>query len=114
MKQVSVPRAARGVRLLAMLAAAAALVAAVAAFANPGEARAQSAGLDEYRFPAGTTVHGPGRASAGAEQPAGATDAVELPGGYPLTTPVLVLGILLGAGIAAGLAVTLRRRARAR
>ncbi len=111
MKQVFVPRAARGVRLLATLAVASSLVAGVAAAYGPAGARAQSAGLDEYRLPAGTPAGG-GK-GGGTTQSGGAGDAVELPGGYPLTTPVVVMGSLLVIGLATGLAITLRRRARA-
>ena len=113
MKPLFVPRAARGVRLLATLAVATSLAAGLQAAAAPIPARAQSAGLDEYRFPPGGSTQGSGTPNGGAEQSGAAGSAVELPGGYPLTTPVVVLTALLVAGIAAGAVLALRRRARA-
>lgn len=113
MKPLFVPRAARGVRLLATLAVATSLVAGFEAAAAPIRASGQSAGLDEYRFPAGGSAQGPGGPNGGSGLSGGAGETVELPGGYPLTTPVVVLTLLLVAGITGGAVVALRRRARA-
>jgi hypothetical protein len=112
MKPLFFPRAARGVRLLATLAVATSLVGGFQAAGAPIQAHAQSAGLDEYRFPAGGSAQGSGGLNGGSEQSGAAGQAVELPGGYPLTAPVVVLTALLLAGIAAGAVLALRRRAR--
>ncbi len=95
------------------MAVATGLAAAVPAASDPSAANAQSAGLDEYRFPAGTAAQGPGGGASNASKPESAGGrAYELPGGYPVTAPVLVLGGLLLAGFLARVALALRRRAR--
>jgi hypothetical protein len=108
----------RAVRLLATLAAAAATLCAI----GPQHAWGQAASLDQYRFPAGTPTSAAGAGSnaggsiptpdAGARDAAGSASHVELPGGYPLTPPVLILAIVLVGGLAArgGMALGARRR----
>jgi hypothetical protein len=104
----------RSVRLLATLAVATGLAAVLPAVTHPAAAAAQSAGLDEYRFPAGSAAQDPnGGAGSNAAKPSSSgSRAYELPGGYPVTLPVLVLGGLLVAGILARVVWAVLRRAR--
>lgn len=109
-----VPRGSEGggVRLLTILATATALAVVLLAGVGASDARAQSAGLDEYRFPAGTQVQAPGAAGAQGPTSSGGAETMNLPGGYPLTPPVVVLTGVLVAGILLRLAVGVEQRRR--